>query len=261
MDLTDQQLDRYARHIVLREIGGAGQMKLLKARVGVIGAGGLGAPVLMYLAAAGVGHLGIFDDDEVSLSNLQRQIIHTTARLGQAKTDSARETISALNADVKVSGNRVRVTLENAEELFAPYDLIIDGSDNFATRFVANDACHRLGKTLISAAVGPFDGQLSTFKSHDGVHPCYRCLVPEAPPGGGGTCADEGIMGALTGVLGSLAAMEAIKEITGAGESLAGKLLLYDGLSTRFRTVKLKRDPACRLCSDSIASHTASAKS
>lgn len=245
MALSDAQLDRYARHIVLREVGGGGQLKLLNAKVAVIGAGGIGAPALMYLAAAGVGQLGIIDDDIVSLSNLQRQIIHKTQSVGQLKTQSAQNAIADINPDVQVHLHETRLTADNAEELLAPYDIIVDGCDNFDTRFLVNDVARKFGKTLISSAVGPFDGQLSTFKPGG---PCYRCFVPEAPEGGGSTCADDGVLGALTGVMGSLAAMEAIKEITGAGDSLAGKILIYDALSTRFRTVKLAQDPECPCC-------------
>lgn len=245
MPLSDEQLDRYARHIVLREVGGGGQLKLLQAKVAVIGAGGIGAPALMYLAAAGVGHLGIIDDDVVSLSNLQRQIIHKTQAVGQPKTTSAQAAIADINPDVTVSLHETRLNEANAEYLLGGYDIILDGCDNFETRFLVNDIAQKLGKALISAAVGPFDGQLSTFKPGG---PCYRCFVPDAPAGGGGTCADEGVLGALTGIMGSLAAMEVIKEITGAGDSLAGKILIYDALSTRFRTVKLAKDPACPCC-------------
>lgn len=245
MPLTDQQLDRYARHIVLRDVGGAGQVKLLQAKVAVIGAGGIGAPALLYLAAAGVGHIGIVDDDEVSLSNLQRQIIHKTKDIGLPKTQSAEQTVQAINPDVIVTQHQIRLHYQNAEKILEPYDIILDGCDNFETRFLVNDVARKLNKVLISSAVGPFDGQLSTFKNSG---PCYRCFVAEAPAGGG-TCADEGVLGALTGVMGSLAAMEVIKEITGAGESLAGKILLYDALSTRFRTIKLVQDPGCKYCS------------
>ena len=245
MGLSDEQLARYARHIVLREVGGAGQLKLLNAKVAVIGAGGIGAPALMYLAAAGVGHLGIIDDDVVSLSNLQRQIIHKTQAVGQLKTQSAQNAIADINPDVKVTLHDIRLNEGNAAELLEPYDIIVDGCDNFDTRFLVNDIAHTQGKTLISSAVGPFDGQLSTFKPGG---PCYRCFVSDAPAGGGGTCADDGVLGALTGIMGSLAAMEVIKEITGAGDSLAGKILIYDALSTRFRTVKLAPDPKCPCC-------------
>ncbi|MFZ5610560.1 MAG: HesA/MoeB/ThiF family protein [Pseudomonadota bacterium] len=248
MDLTDTQLERYARHIVLREIGGAGQKKLLAASVLVVGAGGLGAPALLYLAAAGVGRLGVVDDDEVALSNLQRQVIYRTDAVGQPKTAQAAVALHALNPDVAVETHPLRLDRTNAAALIKDYDLVIDGSDNFATRFILNDACHLLAKTLIAAAVGPFDGQLATFKSHDGRHPCYRCFVPAPPPGDEGTCADQGILGALAGVMGTLAALEALKELAGAGDSLAGRILLYDGLGARMRTIALAKDPACPLC-------------
>ncbi|RME68396.1 MAG: molybdopterin-synthase adenylyltransferase MoeB, partial [Alphaproteobacteria bacterium] len=231
--LSDEQLERYARHIVLREVGGAGQQKLLAARVLVVGAGGLGAPALLYLAAAGVGHLGIVDDDVVALSNLQRQIIHTSRDVGRRKTLSARDAVAALNPDVRVSLHDCRLTSDNAAGLVMGYDLMLDGSDNFATRFALNDACLAARRPLVSAAVGPFDGQLGLYKGYEAGLPCYRCFVPDMPPGGDATCADEGILGALTGVMGALAALEAIKEIVGFGETLAGRLLLYDALATR----------------------------
>ncbi|MFP4004043.1 MAG: HesA/MoeB/ThiF family protein [Alphaproteobacteria bacterium] len=254
MELTDDQLDRYARHIVLHEIGGPGQQKLLRARVLVIGAGGLGSPVLLYLAAAGVGHLGIVDDDNVSLSNLQRQIIHHTEDTGRAKTRSAREAIAALNPDIQVSLHETRLTEANAHELVSGYDLVADGSDNFATRYAVHDACFGAGRTLVSAAVGRFEGQLATFKAHERpegrqVYPCYRCLFPEAPPEGTvPACSEAGILGALTGVLGSLQAMEVIKEITGVGESMAGRLMIYDALSAESRIIRVPPDPQCSLC-------------
>lgn len=254
MNLTDQQIERYARHIILKDIGGPGQAKLLKARVLVIGAGGLGAPVLLYLAAAGVGTLGVIDFDHVDLSNLQRQIIHDTDDIGRAKTESAAATLNRLNPDVTVVQHNERLTAENASTLFADYDVIADGSDTFETRFLVNDAAFFAGKTLVSAAVGQFDGQLSTYKPHahanDGTaYPCYRCVFPEAPPPGTvPTCAEAGIIGALTGVMGSLQALEVIKEITGAGDTMAGRLLIYDGLATDFRTIRVRPDPACALC-------------
>lgn len=247
-DLTDQQLERYARHIVLREVGGLGQRKLLAARVLVLGAGGLGAPALLYLAAAGVGHIGIADDDRVALSNLQRQVIHRTGDIGRPKTASARDAIAALNPDVQVTAHDCRFAPGNAAALLAGYDLLLDGSDNFATRFAANDACLAARVPLVSAAVGPFDGQLGVFKGYRPDLPCYRCFVPEGPPEGGGTCADDGVVGALTGVMGSLAALEAIKEIAGFGETLAGRLLIFDALAARMRTIGLKKDPACAAC-------------
>jgi molybdopterin-synthase adenylyltransferase len=254
MELTDDQLDRYARHIVLREIGGPGQQKLLKARVLVVGAGGLGSPLLLYLAAAGVGHLGIIDDDTVSLSNLQRQIIHRTEDVGRAKTGSAGAAIAALNPDVRVSLHELRLTEENAADLVSGYDLVADGSDNFATRYAVHDACFRVGRTLVSAAVGRFEGQLATFKAHERkegqqVYPCYRCLFPSAPPEGSiPTCSEAGILGTLTGIMGALQAMEVVKEITGAGESMAGRLMIYDALTAESRTIRVPPDPQCALC-------------
>ncbi len=254
MELTDDQLDRYARHIVLREIGGAGQQKLLNARVLVVGAGGLGSPVLLYLAAAGVGHLGIVDDDAVSLSNLQRQIIHRTEDMGRAKTQSAQEAIAALNPDVRVDLHEMRLTAANADELVKGYDVVADGSDNFATRYAVHDACFRRGKTLVSAAVGRFEGQLATYKAHERpggqqIYPCYRCLFPEAPPEGSiPACSEAGILGALTGVMGALQAMEVIKELTGVGESMAGRLMIYDALSAESRIIRVPPAPHCALC-------------
>jgi len=250
MFLTDAQLERYARHIVLKEIGGPGQKKLLKSRVLVIGAGGLGAPCLMYLAAAGVGTIGVIDADTVSLSNLQRQIVHDTDNVGMLKVESAAKSLARINPDVHVIAHRERLTAENAEVIIRDYDIVADGCDNFETRFIVNDACHNVKRTLVSGAVGPFEGQLSTFKSYelddDGVpYPNYRDLVPEAPPAGMlPACEEAGVLGALTGVIGSMMALEVIKEIVGAGTSLAGRLLIYDALDTRIRTIKLRHDPA-----------------
>jgi molybdopterin-synthase adenylyltransferase len=248
MDLTDAQLERYARHIVLHDIGGSGQQKLLAAKVLVIGAGGLGSPCLQYLAAAGVGTLGIVDDDTVDLSNMQRQIIHRTADIGRAKTQSAADAIAALNPDVTVIQHPYRLTAENAAGLIGGYDIVADGSDSFSTRFVVSAACVALGKTLVSAAVGKFDGQLATFKGHDINLPCYRCFVREAPGGAERSCAEVGILGALTGVMGSLQALEVIREITGFGEGMAGRLMIYDAVSAQTRTIKLPKDPACPVC-------------
>jgi adenylyltransferase/sulfurtransferase len=250
MFLTDAQLERYARHIVLKEIGGPGQKKLLKSRVLVIGAGGLGAPCLMYLAAAGIGTIGIIDADTVSLSNLQRQIVHDTASVGMLKVESAARSLNRINPDVRVIAHRERITPENAETIIRDYDIVADGCDNFDTRFAVNDGCFHARRTLVSGAVGPFEGQLSTFKSHeldeDGVpYPNYRDLVPEAPPAGMmPACEEAGVLGALTGVIGSMMALEVIKEITGAGEGLAGRLLIYDALDMRMRTIRLRHDPA-----------------
>jgi adenylyltransferase/sulfurtransferase len=250
MDFSEDQIHRYARHIILHEVGGVGQEKLLNARVLVVGAGGLGSPLLMYLAAAGIGTLGIVDDDHVSLSNLQRQIAHTTERVGDAKTASAAETLGALNPDVRVVAHNMRVGPDNVAALIADYDVVADGSDNFPTRFLLNDACHLGGKTLVSAAVLRFDGQLSTFKSYlGGVHPCYRCIYPAPPPEGLiSSCAEGGVLGALAGTMGTLQATEVIKEILGIGESLSGTLMIYEGLAAAFRKVRVKPDPACVLC-------------
>jgi len=248
MALSPQQLERYARHILLKEIGGAGQQRLLKARVLVVGAGGLGSPCLLYLAAAGVGTLGLIDNDAVSLSNLQRQIAHRTEDVGQLKVESATRAVAALNPDVKVMQHAERLNAANALSILSQYDVVADGCDNFATRFLVNDACYFAKKPLVSAAVGPFEGQLATFKAYemgkDGKPlPNYRDLVPETPPEDGPLCEEQGVLGALTGVMGSLQALEVIKEITGAGASLAGRLLIYNALETRFRTVALKWDP------------------
>jgi adenylyltransferase/sulfurtransferase len=251
MSLSDEELERYARHIVLREVGGVGQARLKAGRVLVVGAGGLGSPVLLYLAAAGVGTIGIVDDDRVSLSNLQRQIAHATAGIGRLKTESAAERIRAINPNVEMRAHPERLTPENALEIISQYDVIADGSDNFATRFLINDACFLAKRTLVSAAVTEFDGQLATFKAHDRTHPypCYRCLVPEAPPPGTApSCSETGVLGAAAGVMGSLQALEVIKEIAQVGESLAGRLLIYDALTTNFRKVRLAPDPACALC-------------
>ena len=249
MSLSDDELERYARHIVLREVGGAGQARLKAARVLVIGAGGLGSPVLLYLAAAGVGTLGIVDFDRVSLSNLQRQIAHRTIDIGRPKTESAADTIGAINPEVRVELHPERLTAKNALNFISRYDIVADGSDNFATRFLVNDACYLARKTLVSAAVTEFDGQLATYKAHEHGFPCYRCLFPEPPPPGTvPSCSEAGVLGAASGVMGTLQALEVMKEIAGIGESLAGKLLIYDALSTRFRTVTVKPDPECRLC-------------
>jgi molybdopterin-synthase adenylyltransferase len=249
MPLAGDDLERYARHILLKEVGGPGQEALRNARVLVIGAGGLGAPVLMYLAAAGVGTLGVIDDDVVSLSNLQRQIIHATSRVGAPKTASAVTALFDINPGVTVEPHQMRLTGANALDIIARYDLVVDGSDNFATRFLVSDACYLAEKTLVSAAVGQFDGQVSTFKPHqsdaDGTpYPTYRCLNPEAPPPGlVPSCEEAGILGALTGIIGSIQALEAIKEILGIGDSLAGRLLLYDALAARPYVAKLSWDP------------------
>jgi adenylyltransferase/sulfurtransferase len=250
LDFSDADIRRYARHILLEEVGGTGQARLRAARVLVVGAGGLGSPLVLYLAAAGVGSIGIVDDDAVDLSNLQRQIAHTTARLGQPKATSAALAAHEINPGVALHPHRTRLTPGNALDLISGYDIVCDGTDNFATRFLIADACVLARKTLVSAAVLRFEGQLSTFKPHAGADcPCYRCLYPEPPPDGlVPTCSEAGVLGAVTGVMGTLQATEVLKEILGIGESLAGRLLVWDALATRFRTIRLRPDPACRAC-------------
>ena len=245
--LDAQELERYARHIVLREIGGPGQAKLKAARVLVIGAGGLGAPVLLYLAAAGVGTLGVVDDDTVSLSNLQRQVIHATPDIGQRKVDSAEAAIARLNPHVAIETHMMRLDASNALDLISKYDIVADCSDNFATRYLVSDACYFARKPLITAAVGTFDGTLTTLRAHemrDGVrNPTYRCLFPEAPPPGTvPACAEAGILGALPGILGSMMTLEVIREIVGFGEGLVGRLLMVDARAMRFETLNYAWD-------------------
>ena len=248
--LTADELERYARHIVMREVGGPGQAALGRARVLVIGAGGLGAPALLYLAAAGVGTLGVVDDDAVSLSNLQRQVIHGTPDIGRPKVDSAADAIARLNPHVKVEAHAVRLDAAATLELIPRYDLVVDGSDNFATRYLVSDACYLARKPLVTAAVGVFDGTLTTIRAHergaDGKpNPTYRCLFPEPPPPGTvPACAEAGILGALTGVIGSLVALEVIREIVGFGEGLVGRLLMIDARAMRFETLHYSWDPA-----------------
>jgi len=250
MDLgfSEDDITRYSRHILLKEVGGTGQARLQAARVLIVGAGGLGSPLALYLAAAGVGTLGIVDGDRVELSNLQRQIAHTTARIGALKVASAAEAVCAVNPGVLVEGHATRLTAENAAALIERYDIVCDGTDNFATRFLIADACALGRRTLVSAAVLRFEGQLSVFKPHAGG-PCYRCLYPEPPPAGlVPTCSEAGVLGAVTGVMGTLQATEVLKEILGIGETLSGRLLIWDALATRFRTVRLRPDPDCALC-------------
>ncbi len=249
MALSDDELERYARHIVLPEVGGPGQNKLKKSRVLVVGAGGLGAPVLQYLAAAGVGTLGIVDHDHVSLSNLQRQIIHTMDFIGKPKVDSAEHFITALNPNVAVEKHAFRITPENALDLISRYDVVADCCDNFNTRFLVSDACYFAKKPLVTAAVGQFDGQISTFKPYlktaDGTPlPTYRCFIGDLPePGMFPACEVAGILGALPGILGSMQAMEVIKELLDIGESLAGRILMYDALLARFFETGLSWNP------------------
>ncbi|HEY2184776.1 MAG TPA: molybdopterin-synthase adenylyltransferase MoeB [Xanthobacteraceae bacterium] len=245
-----EELERYARHIVLHEVGGPGQAALKQARVLVVGAGGLGAPVLLYLAAAGVGTIGVIDDDMVALSNLQRQVIHSTSDLGRPKVDSAAEAIRRLNPHVGVERHAARLMAHNAREIIACYDIIADGSDNFATRYLVSDTCFLAKKPLVSAAVGTFDGTLTTLRAHersaDGTpNPTYRCIFPEPPPPGTvPACAEAGILGALTGVIGSMMALEVIREIVGFGEGLVGRLVMVDARSMRFETLRYRWDPS-----------------
>jgi molybdopterin-synthase adenylyltransferase len=249
VDLSDAQFQRYARHLILDEVGEEGQAKLMHARVLVVGAGGLGSPALMYLAAAGIGTIGIADNDTVDLTNLQRQIVHTTDRVGQNKVESAIEGLAGINPEVRVVPYKLRIDAANALALVAEHDIVIDGSDNFATRYLLNDACFLARKPLIAASLLRFEGQLSTFKAHDGTGPCYRCVFPERPPADlVPRCEEAGILGAVAGVMGTLQAAEAIKEILGLGDSLSGALLIYDALGAQFRRIKIKRDPACALC-------------
>jgi len=250
MNFTEDQVNRYARHIILPEVGGKGQAALLGAKVLVIGAGGLGSPAILYLAAAGVGTIGVVDHDSVDLSNLQRQVLHATARIGRPKVDSARDSVAAINPDVTVIPHHLRFTAANAFELIGAYHLVVDGSDNFPTRFLVNDACYLAKKPLVAAAILRFEGQLSTYKAYlGGEHPCYRCIFREPPPPGLiPSCAEGGVLGALAGVVGSLQAVEAIKELLAVGDSMSGHLLIYDGLTATFRKVRVRADPDCPLC-------------
>ncbi len=242
------ELERYARHIMLREIGGPGQKKLKQARVLVVGAGGLGAPVLQYLTAAGVGTIGVIDDDVVDNSNLQRQVIHKDAAIGMPKVFSAQHEMEAQNPAVTVRPYNRRLSDDIAAELFADYDLVLDGSDNFATRYLVNRTCVALKKPLIAAAITQWEGQISTYDPASGA-PCYQCIFPQAPaPGLAPSCAEAGVAGPLPGVLGAMMALEAVKEITGAGEGLRGRMLIYDGLWGESRSMTLRPDPTCETC-------------
>ena len=253
MDFTEEQIERYSRHIILPEVGGVGQQKLLDSKVFVLGAGGLGSPALYYLAAAGVGTIGVADADAVDLSNLQRQIIHDNNRIGVPKVESAKQSIEALNPDVKVNAINERLTADNIRDVLKDYDVILDGSDNFPTRFLMNDACFFEGKPLVSGSMFRFDGQVSIFDPKGdptgGDNPCYRCLYPEPPPAGlVPSCQEAGVLGALPGVIGVLQAVEAIKLVLGVGDTLAGYLLIFDALRMTFRKVKVRKDPECALC-------------
>ncbi len=248
MALSDSQLDRYARHIVLREIGGDGQKKLLGAEVVVIGAGGIGSPAIQYLAAAGVGLLTIIDDDRVELANLQRQTLFGTADIGHEKARQAKKAVAALNPDVAVDFSPKRINADNADRFIEKADVVLDGSDNFATRLAVADAALRLKVPLVSASVAEFEGQLGVFRGWEADKPCYRCFVGTDPGLPEQSCSEQGVLGALAGVMGSLAALEAIRAITGFGQDSAGKLLLVDALSLRFRSINLPKDPGCPAC-------------
>jgi len=253
-ELTEPQIRRYARHIVLAEIGGLGQARLIAARVLVIGAGGLGAPLLQYLAAAGIGTLGVIDHDRVDLSNLQRQVIHRTADIGVSKVESARRALLDINPEVEVIAHDERLTADNARRIVDGYDIVADGSDNFATRYLLNDVCFHLKKILVSAAILRFDGQISTYKAWQGAgHPCLRCIFPAAPSEDAvPSCAQAGVLGALAGTLGALQASEVVKEILGIGRSLSGRLLMYDALNASFDEMTIAKRPDCPTCSSSL---------
>jgi molybdopterin/thiamine biosynthesis adenylyltransferase/rhodanese-related sulfurtransferase len=247
--LTADQQRRYSRHLLIPEIGERGQQKLLDAKVLIIGAGGLGSPAALYLSAAGVGTIGVIDADDVDDSNLQRQVIHTTDRIGMPKVESARIAIEGINPDVRVVMHQERLTKENVLAIFAGYDVILDGSDNFATRYLVNDACVLLGKPQVHGSIFRFDGQATTFDPRQTESPCYRCLFPEPPPPElAPSCAEAGVLGVLPGTVGMIQATEAVKVILGIGEPLVGRLLMYDALGMTFRTLTLKRDPHCPMC-------------
>lgn len=249
MTLSDDELARYARHIVLKEVGGAGQLRLKAATVAIVGAGGIGSPAIQYLGAAGVGRLILIDDDLVEPSNLQRQTIFTTADTGLGKVDAAAAAVRRINPHVNVTVHRTRVDADNAADLLGDADVVLDGCDNFATRFCVADAAHNLRLPLVSAAIGQFEGQLATYRGWEVDKPCYRCFVGEDPERAETSCAEDGVLGPVTGVLGSLAALEVLRAITPFGDDQAGKLLLVDLLALRFRTIRLPKDPGCSGCS------------
>ena len=249
IEFTDEQIERYSRHIILPEVGGAGQQKMLEARILLLGAGGLGSPAAYYLAAAGIGNLGIVDFDKVDLSNLQRQIIHSTERIGMLKTESAKKTIQALNPDVNVTLYNEKIDSSNIISIIKDYDYVVDWSDNFPTRYLVNDACVMESKTLIHGSIYRFEGQVTVFKPNSG--PCYRCLYPEPPPPGmSPNCQEGGVLGVLAGIIGNLQVVEVLKLILGIGEPLVGKLLIYDALKTEFRNLNLRKDASCPLCGE-----------
>jgi len=250
--MSPEQRDRYSRHTLLPEVGVDGQLKMLGAKVLLLGAGGLGAPTALYLAAAGIGTIGLVDDDVVDASNLQRQVIHSTERIGTPKTESARLTIEALNPDVEVVEHRLRLDSSNILEILEPYDVIVDGADNFPTRYLLNDASVRLRKPVVSASILSFDGQISTFVPYEG--PCYRCLYPTPPPAElAPSCSANGVLGVMAGTMGTLQANEVLKLVIGIGEPLVGRLLLYEALGTRFTELKVRRDPECPICGENAA--------
>jgi len=250
--MTPEQRDRYSRHTLLPEVGVDGQLKMLNAKVLLIGAGGLGAPTALYLAAAGIGTIGLVDDDVVDASNLQRQVIHNTERIGMSKTESARLTIEGLNPDIDVIEHRGRMNSSNIIEIISDYDLIVDGADNFPTRYLLNDASVRLRKPVVSASILSFDGQISTFIPYEG--PCYRCLYPTPPPAElAPSCSANGVLGAMAGTMGLLQANEVLKLVIGIGEPLVGRLLLFEALSTRFTELKVRRDPDCPICGENAS--------
>ena len=251
-DFTDEQVHRYARHIILPEVGGVGQRKLLDAKVLVVGAGGLGSPVALYLAAAGLGTIGLLDFDEVDITNLQRQVLHGTADVGRPKTTSGAETLRDINPDVEIVEINERLDSANAFTVLEGFDVVIDGSDNFPTRYLLNDACYLTGKPLVSGAIFQFEGQITTFDPRRAESPCYRCIFPSPPPPGSvPNCAQAGVFGVLAGTVGTIQATEAIKLVAGIGEPLVGSLLLYDALQTRFTRVRVRRDDSCPLCGSS----------
>ncbi len=245
MPFSAEEIDRYARHLVLREVGGPGQQRLRAARVLIVGAGGLGAPAALYLAAAGIGAIGLADADAVSLSNLQRQVIYRTADVGRRKVEAAAEALSALNPHVRIDAHAVMIDAADVDAAIEGYDLVLDGTDRFETRLIVSDACVRAQKPLVSGAIGRWTGQVGVFRGR----PCYRCLVPEVPPDAE-TCQAAGVIGALAGVIGAMMALEAVKLIAGAGESLAGRLLIYDALAAETRTVRVGADPDCPACGE-----------
>ena len=246
-NFSKEQIERYSRHIILKEVGGMGQTKLLESKVLLIGAGGLGSPIAVYLAAAGVGTLGIIDDDVVDLSNLQRQILHGTSDIGTPKTKSAEATIAEMNPDVKVIPINERINSENAFQILEQYDLIVDGCDNFQTRYLINDACVMLGKPIVHGSIFQFDGQVTVL--YPGKGPCYRCIFPEPPPAGlAPSCQEAGVFGVLPGIIGTIQAVEAIKILLNIGDSLIGTLLLFDALTMSFNRMKLRQDENCPMC-------------